>query len=186
MLRPLFKEPCMGTRSDLKVHQWHSILSPQAMGQFDNVECMVTRWLSPRSSQTRCYQYAVISRTQICLKIWPFVHQSVCSTYHSMISCLWCSVKGSQNHSCLAHSPYCFKRRRTVCADTCLVKEPIFWLRARDVAECSIKAMQVRCQSSRLPMIAGRLNPPQRSVWSSWTHLWHIFQTVITTQCQTS
>ena len=49
----------------------------------------------------------------------------------------------------------------------------------RDVTVRSVKGMLVRCLSSRLLITAGRWDPSQRSVWSSYTHQFHILLTAM-------
>ena len=93
---------------------------------------------------------------------------------------LWCSAKDSQSHGRRVDSPYCSKCRRIVRKDTSYLANDCFsWFRTREVAVRYIKAMQIRCLSSRLLVVAGSWDPNGLSVWSSWTHSFHILQIVM-------
>ena len=59
-------------------------------------------------------------------------------------------VMDSRSHGHRTEDLCCYKRRGIVRADTCHANDPIFSLRARDVAVPFIKAIRIRCVSSRL------------------------------------
>ena len=106
----------------------------------------------------------------------PHSYFQVCRwTHHSKRSCLWCSVKSNRSNGHKTGCPYCCKHCRTVRVGTCcLANDPIYWLKARNLAVRSIETIWIRCLSFRLLVITGLWDPERRSVWPSWFHWFHI------------